>query len=120
MSLPWALSFFRNRERRAAGPQWRVLERDRRPEDCHDAVAGERLYHAALLAHGVVHQILQSGHKRKGCFLTRRFGERGEAHHVGKMNGNLPSFRFHACAPRGSLVFQAGQKGKKSPFLIFD
>ena len=64
-----------DRERRATRPQRRVFERDRRAEDRHDAVAGKALHDAALLAHGIVHQLRKAAHQRKGRFLSRPFRE---------------------------------------------
>ena len=74
-SGPCGLQSLQDRERRTTGPQRRVFECDRRAEDRHDAVAGKALNDAALLAHGVVHQLRQAAHQRESGFLSRSFGE---------------------------------------------
>ena len=56
-------------------PQRRVLERNWRAENRHDAVAGKALNDAALLTHGFVHQLRQAAHKREGGFLSRPLRE---------------------------------------------
>ena len=68
-----------NRKRCATRPQRRVFEGDRRAKDSHDAVAGKALDDAALLAHGVIHQLRKAAHKRKGRFFSRPFRESREA-----------------------------------------
>ena len=85
-----------DRQRRATRPQRRVLERDRRAEDRHDAVAGKALDHAALLAHGFFHQLRQASHQGKGSFLSGFFRESREADHICEQDRDLPAFRFHA------------------------
>ena len=51
-----------NRKRRATRPQRRILKGDVRAEDCHDPVPGKTLHDAALLAHGIAHQIREAPH----------------------------------------------------------
>ena len=87
---------FQHRKRRAARPQRRVLERDRRTEHGHDAIAGKTLDDAAVLVHGIFHQLGEAAHQRKGPFLSRLLGKSREAHHVCEQDGDLPAFRFHA------------------------
>jgi hypothetical protein len=87
---------FQDRERRATRPQRRILERDRRAKHRHDAVAGKTLDHAAVLVHGIFHQLGEASHQRKGPFLSRLLGKSREAHHVCEQDRDLPAFRFHA------------------------
>jgi hypothetical protein len=42
----------------------------------------------------------QTAHKGEGGFLSRPFRERGEVHHVGEENSDLPAFSFHVHPPR--------------------
>ena len=39
-----------------------VFKGSRRTEDGHDAIAGKALNNAALLAHGVIHQLRKAAH----------------------------------------------------------
>src|SRR4029077_3616836 len=89
-----------NRQSRATSPQRRVFECNRGAEDRHNAVAGKALYDAALLAHRVVHQPREAAHQRESGFLSRPFRERGEVHHIGEQNSDLPAFSFHVHPPR--------------------
>ena len=85
-----------DRKRGTTRPQRRVFEGHRRAEDRHDAVAGETLNDAALLAHGVIHQLRKAAHEGIGGLLPRTLGEGGKANHVREKDGDLPTLGVQA------------------------
>jgi hypothetical protein len=46
-------------------PQRGVFQGNWRTEDCHDAIASKALNDAALLAHGVIHQLRKAAHVQR-------------------------------------------------------
>jgi hypothetical protein len=54
------------------------------------------LNNAALLAHGVIHQLRKAAHKGISGLLPRTLGEGGKANHVREKNGDLPTFGVQA------------------------
>jgi hypothetical protein len=85
-----------DRKSRTTRPHRRVLERNWRTKDRHDAIASKPLHDAALVAHGFVHELGQAPHQRIGGFLPRALREAREAHHIGEKDGDLSALSFHA------------------------
>ena len=76
-------------ERSQHGAPRRVLERDRRAEDRHDAVAGE-LVHRALVAMDLVEQQREAAvHHRVQLLRTEALGDRRRIDQIGEEHGHV-------------------------------
>jgi hypothetical protein len=83
------LNFLLNARGCQTRPESMVLQRDRRPEHRHDAVAGELVHRAAAASHhrrGAAHEL---GHDLAQPLCAHRRGHVHRMHHVGEQHGYL-------------------------------